>query len=330
VTQCISSGVSGLRVPDSRLATGLLSHHVPRGCASLLLLPLLILMHSVRAQDLEPRSYANTPVGMNFLLMGYFYSDGDVATDPSLPLKDGKVTVHGAETGYARSLDMWGKSGKIAALLPYACADGSAKLAGQPGQRDICGLVDPRLRLSINLYGAPVLTLEEFRDYRQDLIIGTTLQVTASYGQYDSDKLLNIGTNRWSVKTELGASQALGRVTLELAGAATFYTDNDNYFGGQKREQDPVYSIQGHLIYSFSRGIWGAIDGTYFVGGRTTTNGIRSDDSQENTRLGATVALPINRQNSVKLFASTGLATRAGGDFDTIGAAWQIRWGGGI
>lgn len=132
------------------------------------------------------------------------------------------------------------------------------------------------------------------------------------------------------MKTEIGASQALGRITLELAGAATVYTDNGNYFGGHKREQDPVYSIQAHLIYSFSHGAWGAIDGTYFRGGRTTTDGIRDGDLQENTRLGATLALPINRQNSLKLFASTGVATRTGGDFDTIGAAWQFRWRGGI
>lgn len=295
-----------------------------------LLLPLLILVQPGRAQDLEPRSYANTPVGMNFLLLGYFYSDGDVATDPSAPLEDGKVTVHGGITGYIRSLDLWGKSGKLAALLPYACADGSATLAGRPGERDICGPADPRLRLSINFYGAPALSLEDFRRYRQDLIIGATLQVTAPVGQYDSDKLLNIGTNRWSAKTEIGASRALGRVTLELAGAATFYTDNDNYFGDQKREQDPVYSIQGHFIYNFTHGAWGAIDGTYFRGGRTTTDGVRADDSQENTRIGATLALPVNRHNSVKLYASTGLATRAGGDFDTIGAAWQYRWGEGF
>ena len=290
----------------------------------LVLAPIRILW----AQDLEPRSYANTPVGMNFLLVGYAYSDGDVAFDPSAPLEDGNVELHGPVVGYARSLDMWGRSGKLAALLPYACADGSATVAGQPAQRDICGFADPRLRVTVNLYGAPALSLEEFPAYRQDLIIGATLQVSVPVGHYDSNKLLNIGTNRWSVKPEVGVSKALGSVTLELAGAATFYSDNDDYFGGQKREQDSVYSIQGHFIYSFGRGVWGAIDGTYFRGGRTRTDGIRRDDSQENSRIGATLALPVNRHNSVKLYASTGLATRTGGDFHTFGAAWQFRWGG--
>ena len=91
-----------------------------------------------------------------------------------------------------------------------------------------------------------------------------------------------------------------------------------------------LYSIQGHLLYHFKRGAWGAIDGTYFRGGRPTTDGIKRDDSQENTRIGATLALPVNRHNSVKLYASTGVATRTGGDLDTIGAAWQFRWGGGL
>jgi len=111
---------------------------------------------------------------------------------------------------------------------------------------------------------------------------------------------------------------------------STHYSNNDNYIGGQKREQDPVYSIQGHFIYSFRGGVWGAIDGTYFQGGRTKTDGIKRDDSQENTRVGATLALPVNRHNSIKLYASSGVATRTGGDFNTIGAAWQFRCGGGL
>jgi hypothetical protein len=174
------------------------------------------------AQDLEPRSYTNTPVGMNFLLAGYAYSDGDVAFDPSAPLEDGDVTLQGYVFAYARSLDRWGKSGKVSAILPYACADGSATFAGQPGERDTCGFAGPRLCVTVNLHGAPAVSLKEFRHYRQDLIVGTSLQVTPPAGNYDSNKLLNIGTNRWSIKPEIGVSRAISRVTLELAGAITF------------------------------------------------------------------------------------------------------------
>ena len=47
-------------------------------------------------------------------------------------------------------------------------------------------------------------------------------------------------------------------------------------------------------------------------------------------RVGGTLAIPINRYNSIKLAASTGAYTRVGGNFTTAAIAWQFRWGGGL
>jgi hypothetical protein len=71
-----------------------------------------------------------------------------------------------------------------------------------------------------------------------------------------------------------------------------------------------------------------SLDGTYFTGGRTTLNGVRGDNEQANTRAGLTVALPVDRYNSIKLNASTGITTR-GSEFGIFGIAWQYRWGAG-
>jgi hypothetical protein len=284
----------------------------------------------VHAQDLEPRLYANTPVGLNFLIAGYSYSQGNVLTDPSVPLTNGEVTTHSAVLAYARALDLWGLSGKVDAILPYACASGSAEFAGVPVTREVCGLADPRVRLSVNFYGAPALRLEEFAEYKQDFLVGASLQVAAPLGQYDAEKLLNIGTNRWFIKPEIGVSKALGPVTLELAAGVTFYTPNDDFLGGQERQQEPIYSLQGHLVYAFQYGIWAALDGTYYRGGRTTIDGVKGDDLQENSRLGVTLGLPVGRHLSVKLYGGTGVVTRTGGNFNTVGMAWQFRWGGGL
>ena len=282
------------------------------------------------AQDLEPRSYANTPVGINFLVAGYSYLQGGVATDPTIPLENARLQVHSALIAYARSLDVWGRSGKFDVVLPAAWLSGSATFAGQPRERNISGLANPKFRFSINFYGAPALSLAEFGAYQQDVIVGASVQVSAPGGQYDSDKLVNLGTNRWSVKTELGISKRLGPVTLELTGAGTFYTDNDEFLGHQTRSQDPIYSVQGHLIYSFGSGIWGALNGTYYAGGSTTVDGTKNRDFQENARFGATLALPVSRNHSVKLYGSTGVLTRTGTNFDIVGIAWQYRFGGGL
>jgi len=172
--------------------------------------------------------------------------------------------------------------------------------------------------------------IKEFTKYKQDLIIGASLQVSVPSGHYDSSRLVNIGTNRWSFKPEVGVSKAVGPWTLEVAAAATLYTDNKDFFGGNTRSQDPLYSLRGHAIYSFPLGIWASLDATYFMGGRTTLNDERNEDLQRNWRVGGTLAFPVNAYNSVKLYVSSGVSSRTGNDYDLIGIAWQYRWGGGL
>src|SRR5208283_1129883 len=114
----------------------------------------------------------------------------------------------------------------------------------QPKTRDVSGIGDPVFRASVDFYGAPALSAKEFADYQQDLIVGASLQVTAPWSQYDDTRLINLGTNRWSFKTELGMSKLLGPWTLELAPAVTFYTVNHDFFNGHTLAQDPLYSVQ--------------------------------------------------------------------------------------
>ena len=174
------------------------------------------------------------------------------------------------------------------------------------------------------------MSLEDFDQYEQDVIIGTSLLVTVPLSQYDGDKLLNIGTHRWSFKPELGISKSWAPFILELSVAGTFYTENHDFFYGNDRQQSPLGAAQLHGIYAFRRGIWGSLDFTYYVGGRTQLNDHPATGLQSNTRLGGTLAIPVNKYNSIKLYGSTGVSARAGGRFDTIGAAWQVRWGGGL
>lgn len=285
---------------------------------------------SANGNDLEPRAFSNAPIGLNFLIAGYGYTAGGLSTDPALPIKDARVETHSSVFAYARSLGVLGKSAKFDVAVPYAWLSGSATALGQFHERQISGLADPRFRSSINLYGAPALSLEDFKNYRQDLIVGASLEVTAPGGQYDPDKLLNLGTNRWSMKPEIGISKSLGPVTLELMGGVRIFTNNDDFFGGHTREQAPIYSVQSHLIYHFPYNIWAAVDGTFFTGGRTTLDGIKNNSELENTRAGVTLALPVNRYNSIKLNYSTGTSTRFGTSFDTAGIFWQYRFGGGL
>jgi len=282
------------------------------------------------AQDIEPRTYSNAPVGVNFLVAGYAYTNGGLSFDSALPVSDPELSTSNAVVAYARVLAFRGKSAKFDVVAPLSSLSGSADLDGEPLRRDISGLSDPKFRLSVNFFGAPALSLKEFASFQQDLIVGASLQVSAPVGQYDESRLVNLGTNRWSFKPELGVSKALGRWTLEGTAAVTLFTDNDEFFQGRSRSQDPLYSLQGHVIYSFRSGVWGALDGTYFAGGRTTLDDTLNNDLQQNWRVGATLAFPVNVRNSIKLYGSSGVSARTGNNFDLLGIAWQYRWGGGL
>ena len=202
---------------------------------------------------------------------------------------------------------------------------------GEPVERNVSGFADPRFRLSVNLYGAPALTLKEFKDYEQDLIVGASLQVSVPSGQYDASRLVNIGTNRWSFKPEVGVSKALGPWTLEFQAAARSSRTTTISTGGNTRSQDPIYSMQGHVDLRLSVG--------YLGFGRRHLLHRRPHDAQRHaeraicSRTGVwavRLAFPVDVHNSVKLYASSGVSARTGNSYDLLGIAWQYRWGAGL
>ena len=296
----------------------------------LLLSTLFVLVFSGHGQTLDPRLYSNVPKDINFVLSGFSYSEGDVVVDPSVMIDDAEVELTSTFVAYIRTLDMWGKAAKFDVIVPYCHASGSGTQNGVRKERSVDGFADPSFRLSVNFAGSPALSMKDFKDYNQDLILAGSVQVFAPLGQYDSDRLLNIGANRWIIKPELALSKARGPFILELSTAVAFFTDNDDLNNGMTREQDPLGSIQGHIIYTFPRKAWVSLGGTYYGGGRTTVNGEEKSDLQRNSRVGLTLALPLNKDHAIKIFANTGLTRQSGGDFTTGGIAWQYRWGTGL
>ncbi len=283
-----------------------------------------------RAQDLEPRAYSNSPIGLNFAIAGYGHAKGKVLTDPALPLDNVSNESHVGVLAYATTLNVLGQSAKFDVIVPYASLAAKGLVFGMPRARYVNGFTDPGFRFSMNFFGAPALTAAQFKDYRQNLILGASLRITAPLGQYDSEKLVNIGTNRWSFKPEIGCSKAFGRWTLEIAPAVTLYTDNGDFFGGKTRQVAPLFSTQAGVSYTFVPGGWLALNAAGFLGARSTVDEVRNNDEQEGFRFGATLALPVNRHHSVKLYGITGYNAHREHDFRALGIAWQYRWGGGF
>ena len=251
--------------------------------------------------------------------------------DQSLsPLTNSHLTTSSTLLGYGHVFDLWGQSAKVNIVVPYSWLSGNAVFAGQPIQRSVNGLTDTSVKGSMNFYGAPAMDLQEFRNYQQNLILGASLTLTVPTGQYDPSRLVNLGTNRWSIRPELGASKAFRPLTVELSVGPIFFTDNTNFLNGHTRSQDPIISGQAHAIYDFGSGFWGSLDAQYWTGGSTAVDGNGDNDLQRNWRLGATFALPLSRNYSLKFFASTGVSARTNNNYDLVGILVQYRWGAGL
>jgi hypothetical protein len=296
--------------------------------AAAIVLSLLLVAAPAAAQDLDPRAYARVPVNGTFLVSGFSLSHGGVVTDASLPLTDVHATVETPSLGIARSFSLFGQTAQAFAALPYSWAQVSGNLVGEAKQTTRAGLSDMRIRLSVLLRGARAASVLEIAKAPRRTILGASVTVVAPTGQYFPDKLINLGTNRWTVKPEFAVSQPLGkRWLVDTYAALWVFTANNSFYPGTwVRTQSPIGAIQAHISYSFRPLTWAAFDATYYVGGRTTVQGVANDDRQSNSRVGATLALPVGRRHSVKLAVSRGAIIRYGADFSTISLAWQTAW----
>lgn len=270
----------------------------------------------INAQEIEARIYSNAPVGMNF------------ATGGIAQAKSGTYKLTTEALSLTHVLDVAGQSGRISLLLPYSELSGTSNAGNQSLNASSEGMSDPVIKLSANLYGAPALSAEEFKNYQQDLIIGASIAASIPWGKYNSDQMINVGANRWFIQPGLGASQAVGPWRFELAGMATIYTNNNSFMGNNTLSQNPIYSTQTHVIYYFANTAWISVDATYYTGGQSYINGAPISGSQENWRYGTTLSYPIDKQNSVRLSASTGGYSRTNNSYDLYGISWQYRWGG--
>lgn len=296
-------------------------------CCALLLLATLFLCPKLEAQELTPRAYWPAPVGTELLFLGYAYQTGDIVTNPALPITDVDSRINRLAIGYQKTFGFWGRTSNLRFELPMA--DGTTKGLSEivPTRREVSGIGDVSATLSVNLIGAPAMDLAAFQAFRADPrpILGASLKVMAPTGQYDEDRLVNIGANRWAARARLGYIHPFpDKWLLELAIGTWLFGDNDE-FVGRTLEQDPLTAIDASLIHRFGPGFWASLDGTYYFGGRTEIEDVVQADFQRNSRVGVTFAYPFHRRHVIQGSYSVGVSTESGGDWDTLGLSWIFR-----
>lgn len=272
------------------------------------------------AENLEPRRWTHIPIDSNFFGAGYAYTEADIGFDPVLHLENVEMDMDTWFAKYIRSFALFDKSARVSFMQTYQEGTWSGLLEGTPKKINRKGLSDAILRFAINLYGAPPLQGKEYIAYRSstdvETIVGAGLAVQLPTGDYMDDKLINLGTNRFTFRPQFGVVHTRGKWSAEATGIVELYTDNNDFFNGKRLEQKPLYMIHNHLIYTFSPGIWAGASVGYDYGGISTVDGTNKDDRKQNLLWALSVGFPVNRHVSFKL-AYIGTKTREDTGLDT-------------
>jgi len=278
------------------------------------------------AQDTEPRRWTNLPTGLNFIGVGYAYTDGDILFDPVLRIEDATFELHTGIFSYIRTLDVAGKSARVDVSLPYAAGRWEGLVDGEYTAIRRRGPGDARVRLSMLLYGAPAQTPQEFaKSPKSNTVVGAAVAVTLPTGDYNSGRLINLGANRWVIRPQLGVTHQRGKWTGELTGSVFLYSDNDHFWRESRLVTDPLLAAQAHLIYTFRPGLWASFSTAYGWGGEATINGKAKDNATGNWLNALSLGVPVDRKQTLKFSWVRARTQRViGADTDSFLVAYSM------
>jgi len=288
------------------------------------------------AQDLAPRAYVITPIHSNAVVVTYSYFDGDLIFDNSTPITGATARISVPIFSVYHSFNLVGRTASFTASLPYGVGNVRGTVMDTETKAYRSGLFDTTFRFSMNLMGGAAMDVQDFRKWRQKTIIGASLRLVTPTGQYDPTKLINYGANRWGFKPEVGVSRRWGHWVLDGYAAVWFFTTNHEFFshnrfspGTNVQKQQSMGAFEGHLSYDVRPRLWASFDGNFWVGGRTTLNGVENPNSlQKNSRIGGTLSTPVSKHQSLKFSYNRGAYIRYGGNFNNLAVGWQYSWFG--
>jgi hypothetical protein len=280
------------------------------------------------AQDIEPRRWTPMPLGIHALGIGYANTNGDIFFDPLLQAEDVTVKVNSFVMQYVQPFKLGNRLARLDVTLPYSFARWDGLLAGVPTTVKRNGFSDPRLRLSLNLIGPKAIGLKEMMEYMKshptNTIVGVSIAVTLPLGQYFDEKILNLGSNRFVFRPQIGMVHNWGKWSYELTGSVFLYANNNNFANGKTKKQDPIFALQTHLIRRFNPKIWASLSFGYGLGGQSIVNNQPNNDARGNLLLSPAFGYSLTKRQAIKIaYLRLETLKDIGADTNTFVIAWS-------
>src|SRR5262245_55261694 len=130
------------------------------------------------AQELDARHFSPAPLGTRFVIAGGGKSEGAIVFDPALDIENVQADLDIVTTGFGRVFAVGERQARVLVVAPHADGTIAGDVGSAPQSVKLDGFVDPRIKLSVGLRGAPALTAAEFAHAPRDKTVvsaGVTL-----------------------------------------------------------------------------------------------------------------------------------------------------------
>jgi hypothetical protein len=244
-----------------------------------------------RAYHLRPGGASDISLALNMI-----HVENNIALLGDTTLDVGVLTPT-----YRKTFDLSGNVGLVLIGLPVG---GMSFDSLAPTVDTGIAQGDLVLGAALGLAGMPALAPMDYAMHKpgfQAMVEGKLFLPT---GDYDANRMVNLGQNRWTFQASLPISYALGDnmidpelTTFELRPVVQIFGDNEDPFvgtGANVMSQAPIFGVEGHITRNFGNSIWAAVDGYYETGGELSFNGVPQGDGLETLALGATLGLVLS------------------------------------
>jgi len=232
------------------------------------------------AQDDGPRTYWKALDGANVVAFQYLPFDANSsdseAFDPvHFIYPEADIGANIFLLTYARHFTLFNRTAIFGASLlgGNASVDFSGSpFDGMPGggsKQAAHGFSDPSAQLTVNLVGAPaVRSFYDVSKYEPKAVLDIAVMGNIPIGEYDSDKVVNLGLNRWWTRIGLPFTYHIGpyvpgyRTSVEIMPSVFLFGSNDDFLGNTL-DNHPLYQVEGHVTRDFTAHFFGAFDLLY-------------------------------------------------------------------
>lgn len=299
------------------------------------------------AVDDGARAYWKARDGGHVVSTQYLFLDmqasGAQMFDPShfiLPNSDAEANLFLAS--YAYHFTMFGRRpSSVAVNLLGGSADVNVDTNLIPSQflpsgvapgasfsQSASGYGDPSVQLDVNLFGTPpLISTVDLVNYEPTWTLDAAVLLGVPIGNYDGDRLINIGQNRFFSRFALPMKYHFGRfaagymTSIELTPSVWVFGENDDFLG-QKLENDPLWQIEGHVTHDFTRTFYGSLDFLYRRGFESEINGVGVGSEVDVGNIGLT----LNFQVSGNFFVRASYSSNVFGDDDLDNSMFRMQF----